>query len=358
MGDITLDAISDVLAEDDSFVWVGLHEPDEPLLEKLQEEFDLHDLAIEDAHHAHQRTKIESYGDSLFIVVQTAQLVAGKLAFGETHIFLGPRYLVTVRHGASLSYAPARRTCEHSPELLAHGPSYGLYGVLDFIVDNLMPIVRDFREELQELEQDIFAETFNRETVKRLYDMQRDLMTLRLAVAPLQDVISQLVRLHPNLISDDLRAYFRDVYDHVFRVNESVSAMREMLGVTAALVGRGLGNDVALITDGRFSGATHGFMVGHIAPEAARGGPIGLLQDGDRVVIDGEKRELRTTADLDARRAGWTPPPPKVTHGALAKYARLVGSASDGAITRAYAPSTSAAPAAKASEEHTQGVTA
>ena len=232
ISDITLDAISDVLEQPDTFVWVGLHEPDEPLLEKLQEEFDLHDLAIEDAHHAHQRTKIEAYGDSLFIVVQTAQLVAGKLALGETHIFLGPRYLVTVRHGASLSYAPARRTCEHSPELLALGPSYGLYGVLDFIVDNLLPIVRDFREELQELEQDIFAETFNRETVKRLYDMQRDLMTLRLAVAPMQDVISQLVRLHPNLIPDDLRAYFRDVYDHVFRVNESVSAMREMLGAT------------------------------------------------------------------------------------------------------------------------------
>jgi magnesium transporter len=232
IGDISLDAISDVLAEPDSFVWVGLHEPDEPLLEKLQEEFDLHDLAIEDAHNAHQRTKIESYGDSLFIVVQTAQLVACELAFGETHIFLGPRYLVTVRHGASLSYAPARRTCEHSPELLALGPSYGLYGVLDFIVDNLMPIVRDFRQELQELEKDIFAETFNRSTVKRLYDMQRDLMTLRLAVAPLQDVISQLVRLHPNLIPEDLRAYFRDVYDHVFRVNESVSAMREMLGAT------------------------------------------------------------------------------------------------------------------------------
>jgi magnesium transporter len=232
IGDITLDAISDVLEQPDTFVWVGLHEPDEPLLEKLQEEFDLHDLAIEDAHHAHQRTKIEAYGDSLFIVVQTAQLVAGQLAFGETHIFLGPRYLVTVRHGASLSYAPARRTCEHSPDLLALGPSYGLYGVLDFIVDNLMPIVRDFREELQELEQDIFAEAFNRETVRRLYDMQRDLMTLRLAVAPLQDVISQLVRLHPNLIPEDLRAYFRDVYDHVFRVNESVSAMREMLGAT------------------------------------------------------------------------------------------------------------------------------
>ena len=233
VGDITLDAISDVLKAPDTFVWVGLHEPDEPLLLKLQEEFDLHDLAIEDAHKAHQRTKIEAYGDSLFLVVQTAQLIDGNLAFGETQIFLGTRYLVTVRHGASLSYAPARRTCEHTPELMSNGPSYGLYGVLDFIVDNLLPIVRDFREELHELENDIFAEAFKRSTVHRLYDMQRDLMTLRLAVAPLQDIISQLVRLHPQLIPDELRPYFRDVYDHVFRVNESISAMREML--TAAI---------------------------------------------------------------------------------------------------------------------------
>lgn len=235
IGDITLDAISDVLAQPDTFVWVGLHEPDEELLEKLQMEFGLHDLAIEDAHAAHQRTKIETYGDSLFLVVQTAQLIKGHLAFGETHIFFGPRYLVTVRHGASLSYAPARRTCEHTPELLANGPSYALYSVLDFIVDNLLPIVRDFREELQQLEQDIFAETFKRDTVRRLYDMQRDLMTLRLAVAPLQDIINQLVRLHPNLIPDELRAYFRDIYDHVFRVNESIGAMREMLAAAISV---------------------------------------------------------------------------------------------------------------------------
>ena len=233
IGDISLDAISDALKEPDTFVWVGLHEPDEALLLKLQQEFGLHDLAIEDAHAAHQRTKLETYGDSLFLVVQTAQLIEGHLQFGETHLFLGPRYLVSIRHGASLSYAPARRTCEHTPALLALGPSYALYGVLDFIVDNLLPIVRDFREELQQLEQDIFAETFKRSTVKRLYDMQRDLMTLRLAVAPLQDIISQLVRLHPNLIPEKLRAYFRDVYDHVFRVNESINAMREML--TAAI---------------------------------------------------------------------------------------------------------------------------
>jgi len=231
--DIVVDDISEILKEPDTFVWVGLHEPDDTLLLKLQEEFDLHDLAVEDAQQAHQRTKIETYGDSLFIVVQTAQLISGHIAFGETHIFLGKRYLITVRHGASLSYTPARRSCEKTPEMLALGPSYGLYGVLDYIVDNLLPIVRDFREELQELEKDIFADTLNRDTVRRLYDMQRDLMTLRLAAAPMQDVINQLVRLHPNLIPDDLRAYFRDIYDHVFRVNESISAMREML--TAAI---------------------------------------------------------------------------------------------------------------------------
>lgn len=109
--------------------------------------------------------------------------------------------------------------------------------------------------------------------------------------------------------------------------------MREMLAVTAALVGRGLGDDVALITDGRFSGATHGFMVGHIAPEAACGGPIALLRDGDRIVIDAERRVIETDADLDARRKAWQPPQPKVRHGALAKYAKLVGSAAKGAVT-------------------------
>ena len=111
--------------------------------------------------------------------------------------------------------------------------------------------------------------------------------------------------------------------------------MREMLGVTAALIGRGMGDDVALITDGRFSGATHGFMVGHIAPEAFRGGPIGLLHEGDRIVIDAAEREIRTDADLAERRKTWQPPAPKVTRGALAKYAMLVGSASEGATTQA-----------------------
>ncbi|MEO6800462.1 MAG: dihydroxy-acid dehydratase, partial [Rhodanobacter sp.] len=131
--------------------------------------------------------------------------------------------------------------------------------------------------------------------------------------------------------------------------------MREMLGVTAALVGRGLGDDVGLITDGRFSGATHGFMVGHVAPEAARSGPIALLRDGDRITIDAARRELRTDADLARRRAEWQLPAPKVSRGALAKYALLVGSASDGATTH---PDTCVAARNPSPEEVTQGVSA
>ncbi|TBR36110.1 MULTISPECIES: dihydroxy-acid dehydratase [Dyella] len=131
--------------------------------------------------------------------------------------------------------------------------------------------------------------------------------------------------------------------------------MREMLGVTAALIGRGLGDDVALITDGRFSGATHGFMVGHISPEAARGGPIALLRDGDRIRIDAGTREIDTDADLVDRRRHWSPPAPKVTRGALAKYARLVGSASDGATTH---PDTHVSTSQRQHVTDNEGVTA
>ncbi len=232
--DISLDAISDVLAVDDgSFVWVGLYEPTEDLLDKLQEEFSLHDLAIEDATHAHQRPKIEAYGNSLFIAAHTAQSVGGKIAFGETHIFMGARYLVTVRHGASLSYAPVRARCEREPELLALGPSYGLYAVLDFIVDNYLPIVDEFREELNELEQDIFSDTYHRDTVVKLYELKRELTRMRMAVAPMQDITGQLTRVHTNMVGEEMRLYFRDVFDHTLRVNEATDTLREML--TAAM---------------------------------------------------------------------------------------------------------------------------
>lgn len=228
-----LTEVSDVLAAGNDFVWVGLHEPDEALLDRLQEEFDLHDLAIEDAHHAHQRPKIEVYGQSLFIALHTAQRVQGRIEFGETHLFVGPRYLITVRHGASLSYAAARARCEREPELLALGPSYGLYAVCDFIVDNYLPLVGEFQAELNALEDDILHSTFKRETIQRLYVLKRELVKLRLAVAPLQDILNQLVRFHVGMVREEVRPYFRDVFDHAVRVNEATDTMREML--TSAL---------------------------------------------------------------------------------------------------------------------------
>ncbi|HEY5781492.1 MAG TPA: magnesium/cobalt transporter CorA [Lysobacter sp.] len=232
--DISLDAISDVLAVDDgSFVWVGLYEPDEGILEKLQEEFGLHDLAIEDANNAHQRPKLENYGNSLFIVVHTAQSVDSHIRFGETHLFVGLRYLVTVRHGASVSYAPARARLEREPKDMAHGPGAALYMVLDLIVDNFAPIVDEFSSDLNELEHDIFAEDFRKDTVRKLYDLKRELTRLRMAVSPLQDILGQLARSRSNIIDEESQLYFRDVHDHTVRINEVTDTLREML--TAAM---------------------------------------------------------------------------------------------------------------------------
>lgn len=233
IGDITVEAISEVLKRQDSFVWLGLHEPGDDLLCKIQEEFGLHDLAIEDARNAHQRPKIEVYDDVLFIVVHTAQFVEGTVRFGETHIFLGKRFLVTVRHGSSLPYAPARVRCEQNPDLLSLGPSFGLYAVLDYIVDNFFPIVQCFEGELKELERSIFEERFDKGTIERLYHLKRELMTLRLSVTPMQDMLNQLVRFYQGMIHDESRVYFRDVFDHALRISEATTALGEM--ISAAL---------------------------------------------------------------------------------------------------------------------------
>jgi magnesium transporter len=234
--DIGLDAISDVLARNEGgFVWLGLYEPESELLAKLQEEFYLHDLAVEDARKAHQRPKLEAYGDAYFIAVNTAQVVDERIRYGETHAFLGKRYLITVRHGASLSYAPARARLEREPELLALGPAFGLYAVLDSIVDNYLPIVGEFKSTLVALEKDIFSDTFRRGIVVRLYDLKRELTYMRVAVAPMQDVLSQLVRSQGPLVPEEVRLYFRDVLDHSIRVNESIDALRDMLGTALSV---------------------------------------------------------------------------------------------------------------------------
>lgn len=236
VGDISLDAISDVLAADaGGFVWVGIYEPDHALLHKLQEEFGLHPLAVEDALNAHQRPKIEAYGEDLFLVLHTAQANDCRIETGETHVFLGPKYLVTVRHGASLPYSSARERAGQTPELLKLGPGFGLYAVLDYAVDNYFPIIEQYQRELEVLESDLFNGQFNRSTVRKLYDLKRDLTRLRLSISPLGDMLRQLMKFHPHLVGEPVQPYLRDVFDHVVRLNEAIDTMRETLSAAMSV---------------------------------------------------------------------------------------------------------------------------
>ena len=232
VADVAIEDISEVLTQEDRFVWIGLYEPDEPLLKEVQAEFGLHDLAIEDAHLAHQRPKLERYGDSLFIALRTAQpdREQGRIAFGETHLFVGARYVVSVRHGASLSYADVRIRCEASPQLLAKGPGFVLHAIMDFVVDQYFPIVDSLEDDLEALEADIFGAAISRDTTMRIYTLKRDLLEIKRGVSPLVDMCNRLMRTDLDLIPDDARPYFRDVYDHAIRLSEKVDGLRELLG--------------------------------------------------------------------------------------------------------------------------------
>ncbi|HYG38608.1 MAG TPA: magnesium/cobalt transporter CorA [Cytophagales bacterium] len=227
--EVKLDEIQQMLREEDKFVWIGLHEPDEELLAKAQLEFGLHDLAIEDAHRAHQRPKIETYGDTLFIVLRTAQIVNGKILFGETHFFVGRNFLITIRHGSTLSYATVRSRCEAAPELMHKGPSFPLYAVMDSIVDQYFPAVSKLDEELERLEGHVFEGKANRETITQIYQLKRELLQVKRAISPLIDICNRLFRMDVYLIPEETRPYFRDIYDHTIRINEMVDNIRELL---------------------------------------------------------------------------------------------------------------------------------
>jgi magnesium transporter len=235
VADVAIEDISEVLKLSDQFVWIGLYEPGPELLQQVKEEFGLHELAIEDALLAHQRPKLERYGDSFFMALRTAQMNREKKAaeFGETHLFMGPRYIVSVRHGASLSYAPVRARCEANPRLLTLGPGFVMYAIMDFIVDQYFPVVDELEAELQRLEEAIFGEQFSRDTTEAIYNLKRSLLELKRAVSPLVDICNRLVRFDIDLVPEEVRAYVRDVYDHSVRINETVDTLRELL--TSAL---------------------------------------------------------------------------------------------------------------------------
>ena len=191
----------------------------------------LHDLAIEDALTAHQRPKLEQYENCLFVVLRTAHL-AGEpqhLEFGETHIFVGPRYVVSARHGSLRSHVGLRARCEASQHLLAKGPGFVLYALMDFVVDQFFPIVEALEEQVVQLEEVIFGEKFIHETTSRIYHLKRELLSIKRAVSPLVDVCNRLMRFDLDLVPADTKPYFRDVYDHALRINEMVDTLRGLL---------------------------------------------------------------------------------------------------------------------------------
>ncbi len=227
--DIPIAEIGDAIKQAGTFVWLGLHEPDDATLRKIQQAFGLHELAIEDAHHAHQRPKIEAYSNSLFIVLKTAQLQAARVVYGETHLFVGANFLVSVRHGASSSFAQVLQHCEEATRNLPKGPGFALYAILDFVADHYQPVVAQFEKDFDAIETDIFKDQFDRLVIERLYALKRNLLELRNAALPLAEISSELMRLHEDLIPKELRAYFRDIQDHVSRLVGLIDGMRDML---------------------------------------------------------------------------------------------------------------------------------
>jgi len=232
VADIPLHEVGGWASREGHFVWVGLFEPSEEEMHIVQAQLGLHELAVEDAHSAHQRPKLEEYGDGLFVVLRTVGWNAGKRAMerGETHVFVGPRSVVSIRHGDTGSYAPVRSRCEATPGHLAKGPGFVLYALMDFVVDNYFPVIEHIEDRVAKLEQVIFGDHPKRNTTQRIYELKRRLIQVKRAVSPLVDVCNRLTRWDGHqLIPDEVRPYFRDVYDHVVRINDQVDGLRELL---------------------------------------------------------------------------------------------------------------------------------
>jgi len=229
LGDVTIEDISEVLKHPETFVWLGLREADTELLLKIQEEFGLHELSIEDACAAHQRPKLEEYGESLFMVLHTAALSEDSVDFGETHIFVGSQFVVTVRHGSALDHRKIRARCESMPHQLAKGPGFVLYAIMDFIVDNYVPVIDGLQERFELLELAIFENRPSRKTMEDLYELKRELLLLKGAIMPVIDICNELMRFHNGIIPKDVRVYFRDIADHIKRVDQAIDSTREML---------------------------------------------------------------------------------------------------------------------------------
>jgi magnesium transporter len=243
LGDIHVVDISDYVSRPDCFVWVALFEPTPEELDEMAEEFGLHRLAVEDARKGHQRPKIEEYEDSLFVVVQTVEDTPADspddFLVGEVDIFVGKNYILSVRHRTQRGFAEVRARCEREPELLRHGSGFVLYAIMDAIVDRYFPILDELESSLEAAEAKMFDGTSARSRIEDLYDLKRRLMTLKHAVAPLLEAVGKLYGGRVPQLCMGTQEYYRDVYDHLSRINAAIESIREML-TTAITVNIGL----------------------------------------------------------------------------------------------------------------------
>ncbi|HEX8027437.1 MAG TPA: magnesium/cobalt transporter CorA [Vicinamibacterales bacterium] len=235
LSDIPLSEVRSHLDRRECFVWVALKDPEPAELATLQEEFNLHELAIEDAQKGHQRPKIDEYGSSLFIVMHLVERSGDDLATGEVSIFVGPQYIVSVRRGAQLGFTEVRRRCEQEPELLQHGPAYVLYALMDNVVDRYFPAIDRLTAEIEEIEQRIFSGQTTRAQIEALYSLKQKLMILDHATQPLLEVAGKLHGGRVPPICAGLQDYFRDVYDHLLRLKQSIDNLRDMVATAISV---------------------------------------------------------------------------------------------------------------------------
>lgn len=230
LADIAIEEISDYLDQPGCFVWVALRDATEAELTEMQSEFGLHDLAIEDARHGHQRPKIEEYGDTLFAVMHVIEPDGGDLTIGEISVFVGENFVLSVRNRSSQHLLGVRERCEREPGLLKQGAGFVFYALMDAVVDRYFPLLDGYESALEEIEAHIFDKESARDNIAQLYELKRRIMLLRHAVAPLMEAVGKLQGGRVPAICADSRDYFRDVHDHLARINASIDSLRDTIG--------------------------------------------------------------------------------------------------------------------------------
>lgn len=230
LGEVPADRIGEFLHREECFVWVALRDAEEHELKQMQNEFGLHELAVEDALHGQQRPKIEEYGDSLFGVVHILEMDDGELLVGELAIFVEEAYVISVRNRSRHGFADVRQRCEREPQLLRKGAAFVLYALMDAVVDRYFPVLEALESELETVEEQIFIKGSERANIERLYQLKRKVTTLRHAVVPLMEAVGKLHGGRVPRLCLDTQEYFRDVYDHLYRINASIDNMRDTIG--------------------------------------------------------------------------------------------------------------------------------